>query len=167
MLILAYAPDAGILAVLERIGQPFTIAGNGAVTAGIGLDKHMDAEAAPELVRAQKRPRCNGPPQPCRSARQCLLEIADQVVGVLESRRTGAAGRAGRAMPAPSTLARCSIRLSTPPSEVARFHSFDAGGRGDGRGLAALARAIDSMPPKPPCICRAATAWPGWVGSPG
>ena len=23
------------------------------------------------------------------------------------------------------------------------------------------------MPPKPPCICRAATAWPGWLGRPG
>ena len=63
-------------------------------------------------------------------------------------------------------LARCSIRLSTPPSEVARFHSCT---------LAAVAMAAtsppftrtDSMPPKPPRIWRAAVAWPGCAARPG
>ena len=56
-------------------------------------------------------------------------------------------------------LARCSIRLSTPPSDVARFHSPT---------LAAVAIAArsppltrtDSMPLKPPVICFFAVAWP-------
>ena len=38
-------------------------------------------------------------------------------------RPRAAAGRAGTGVAGPSMLARCSIRLSTPPSEVARFHS--------------------------------------------
>ena len=63
-----------------------------------------------------------------------------------ESRsRSGGAG-----VPAPSTLARCSIRLSTPPSEVARFHSSHARRRRDRGRLAARSTRIDSMPPKPP-----------------
>jgi hypothetical protein len=63
-------------------------------------------------------------------------------------------------------LARCSIRLSTPPSEVARFHSST---------LAAVAMAArspplvltDSMPPKPPAICLDAALWPANDGRPG
>ena len=79
-----------------------------------------------------------------------------------ESRsRSGAPG-----CPAPSTEARCSIRLSTPPSEVARFQTST-------RAAAAIAAAAPprtrmlSMPPKPPIICRVATACPGWPGRPG
>lgn len=84
---------------------------------------------------------------------------------VLSRSRSGGAG-----VSAPSTLARCSIRLSVPPSEVARFHSLT---------LAAVAMAAlsppnapafvrsDSMPSKPPCICLAAIAWSGASGKPG
>ena len=65
----------------------------------------------------------------------------------------------------PSTEARCSIRLSMPPRLVARVNNST-------RAATAIAAAappctwIDNMPPKS-CIWRAATAWPGCVGSPG
>src|SRR5205807_947573 len=74
-----------------------------------------------------------------------------------ESRsRSGGHGESG-----PSTEARCSIRLSTPPSEVARFHSSTLAAAAMAACSPPLTR-IDSMPPKP-VIWRAATAWPGWV----
>ncbi len=94
-----------------------------------------------------------------------LFEIADQVGRLLdaggEPQQVARTGRVG-----PSTLARCSIRLSTPPMEVARFQSCT---------FAAVAMAaasppftlMDSMPPKPPVICRAAISWPGKFVSPG
>ena len=96
-----------------------------------------------------------GPARYRRSGRRCS-----------RGRPRSAAGRAGRGCPRPSMLDRCSTRLSTPPSDVARFHTRM-------RAAAAMAAAspprsrIDSIPPNPPCICRAAMAWPGWDGSPG
>jgi hypothetical protein len=71
-----------------------------------------------------------------------LVEVGEQVVRVFdpgrEAQQVRRAGRAG-----PSIEARCSIRLSTPPSEVARFQSRTRG-RGDRRALAA-AHLDDSM----------------------
>ena len=72
----------------------------------------------------------------------------------------------GTTLCGPSTVARCSIRLSTPPSEVAgtksrvrvatRFAS-----------AAPPATRSESIAPKPLVICRFATACPGWDSSPG
>ena len=61
--------------------------------------------------------------------------------------------------------ARCSIRLSTPPSEVARFHNCTRAAASIAARSPPFTR-IDSMPPKPD-IWRAATACPGCEGSPG
>ena len=69
-------------------------------------------------------------------------------------------------MPGPSIEARCSIRLSAPPSEVARFHNSVRAAVETAARSPSLTR-IDNMPPKPPCIWRLATAWPGLDGRPG
>ena len=56
----------------------------------------------------------------------------------------------------PSLLRRCSIRLSTPPSEVARLNTRTS--RSTAWACPAPpATRMDSMPPNPPSICRAAT----------
>ena len=73
---------------------------------------------------------------------------------------------AGTTLCGPSTVARCSMRLSTPPSEVAGTKS---------RVRVATRFAVPASPvtsresiaPKPPVIWRFATAWPGWDSSPG
>ena len=69
-----------------------------------------------------RRTRAWPPPEAGRSAIQRRVEVGDQVLGSSiptdRRSRSGGTGEAG-----PSMLARCSIRLSTPPSEVARFHS--------------------------------------------
>src|SRR5947207_838782 len=64
---------------------------------------------------------------------------------------------AGHSVPGPSTLARCSARLSTDPSEVARLNTR----RLAVNAFAAVsppAKRSDIIPPKPPRICLAATA---------
>ena len=77
-----------------------------------------------------------------------------------DSRPTERRSRSGgQGVPAPSTLARCSIRLSTPPSEVARFQISTLAAVRIAAASPALIR-TDNMPPNPPCICLAATAWP-------
>ena len=51
-----------------------------------------------------------------------LVEIDEQVLGILDTGgQAQQVGRAGRTRP--SIDARCSMRLSTPPSDVARFQS--------------------------------------------
>ena len=60
-------------------------------------------------------------------------------------------------------LDRCSTRLSTPPSEVARFHTRMRPAQAMAAASPPLMR-IDSMPPKPPCIWRAAIATAARVG---
>ena len=83
-------------------------------------------------------------------AAQRLLEIGDQVVDVLDAdREPEQVGRCRRA--GALGAARCSMRLSTPPSEVARFHSFVFAATA----IAACsppATRIDSIPPNPPGI---------------
>ena len=59
-------------------------------------------------------------------------------------KRSGGAG-----LPAPSIEARCSIRLSTPPSEVARFHTRTRAAAAIAASSPPLTRML-SMPPKPP-----------------
>ncbi len=63
-------------------------------------------------------------------------------------------------------LRRCSMRLSTPPSEVARLNTWTAGSTARACPVPPASR-IDSIPPNPPCILRAAIWWPGCDGSPG
>ncbi len=52
-------------------------------------------------------------------------------------------------------LRRCSMRLSTPPSEVARLNTRTAGSTARACPVPPASR-IDSIPPNPPCIWRAA-----------
>ena len=66
----------------------------------------------------------------------------------------------------PSEPRLCSIRLSTPPSEVARLNTRTAASTSRAAPAPPATR-MDSMPPNPPFICRAAISWPGWSGSPG
>ena len=73
---------------------------------------------------------------------------------------------AGHSVPGPSTLARCSARLSTDPSDVARLKTRSLAVK-DFAAPSPLARRSDIMPPNPPRICLAAIAWPGCEGNPG
>src|SRR5215831_11062438 len=66
----------------------------------------------------------------------------------------------------PSVLWRCSMRLSTPPREVARLNTRTDASTALARSGPPATR-IDSIPPNPPPIWRAATAWPGCEASPG
>src|SRR5580704_797446 len=72
----------------------------------------------------------------------------------------------GHGVPAPSIDARCSIRLSTPPSDVARFQSLTCAAAATAAGSPPFTR-IDIMPPKPPIIWRIAMWWPACVLRPG
>ena len=95
-----------------------------------------------------------------------LLEVGDQVVDVLDARPTAAAGRAAPACRRPR---RWRGARSGSRRRRARSRASTAG-CAPPRAIAAAsppATRIDSMPPKPPCICRAATAWPWLDGSPG
>ena len=80
-------------------------------------------------------------------------------------RRSRSARR--RACPAPSTLARCSTRLSTPPSEVARFHSSTRAAVAIGRGLAARRRGSTACRRSRPASGAPRRRGPGAAGRPG
>src|SRR6266567_8649872 len=73
---------------------------------------------------------------------------------------------AGHCVPGPSTLARCSARLSTEPSEVARLNTRNLAVKAFAASSPLLRRS-DIIPPTSPRICFAATACPGFVASPG
>src|SRR5262245_51047928 len=72
----------------------------------------------------------------------------------------------GHGLPSPSMLERCSTRLSTPPSDVARFQTRMRPALATAATSPSLTR-IDNIPPNPPRIWRAAMAWPGCETSPG
>ena len=82
-------------------------------------------------------------------------------------RSTGAAGRRAPGRRAPPVLRRCSIRLSTPPSEVARLKTRTA--REHRHGLLLAARQPDRQHAAEPAVhlARPRSAWPGCDGSPG
>jgi len=93
-----------------------------------------------------------GPFHPPRADSRSAIKSLGSSIPTERRNRSGGAG-----LSAPSTEARCSIRLSTPPSEVARFQIST-------RAAVAIAASapprtrILSMPPKPPVIWRAAIA---------
>ena len=93
---------------------------------------------------------------------QRRVEIGEQVLGILDAgRQAQQVGRAGRARPLRSRRGARSgsrRRRATSPASTARPAAAVA--------IAAASpprTRIDSMPPKPPAICRAAMSWPGWV----
>ncbi len=71
----------------------------------------------------------------------------------------------GAVEPVPSLVARCSIRLSTHPRDVARTKSLARETAATAASRPPRAR-NESMPPKAR-ICRVAIACPGCLGSPG
>ena len=92
-------------------------------------------------------------------------QIEEQVRRHLRARPKAAAGRRDTACPRPRSRrdARSGSRRRRARSRASRF---------DPAATAIAARSppltrIESMPPKPPLICRSATSWPGWVFRPG
>ena len=124
------------------------------------LDAHRQAQQVGRRPLGRGQAEC-----PVGAGHQATGEGAALLVEAIEQsdRRNRSAG-AG--VPAPSTLARCSIRLSVPPSEVARFQTCVFAATATAAASPPRAR-MDSMPPKPPFIWRRAISWPGLDGSPG
>ncbi len=81
-------------------------------------------------------------------------------------RPRSAAGRAGMDCPRPrcSTGARPGFRRRP---EMSRASTRACARRRRSAAVSPPRSRIENIPPNPPCIWRAATAWPGWDGSPG
>src|SRR5258708_15828365 len=126
------------------------------VTCGFGSDRRHNAPTAGYLRQRdtdfEGTAVVRDQPAPARACSRSPIRSAASSIPTDSRRRSAGAGDSG-----PSIEARCSIRLSTPPSDVARFQTATRAAVA----IAALsppATRMLSMPPKPPDIWRAATA---------
>ncbi len=134
-------------------------------TPGDILSARRHAFGAAADILSRRRPRATHGTGADSDPGQGLLQVGDEV-----RRAFNADGQAQQIVGTEGTRP-----LDAGPVLHQTFHRAEGGGPLEHcrRAATVLAAASppamrrESMAPKPPCICRAATAWPGWEGRPG